>query len=1189
MVHIQNKAFKLYQLDTEDSILQRIASTMKTTKKYLYFPEGIPDFHLVGDNNIVVRDILYIIKSRSKELDFDALVDEITPMITQQGLSIEDDILPLFIAFNTDIPASMGDDIKATLLLVLQVQIEAGGYIPTCISLEYLIDLEKNRNMIKTTLDNDVKFTATQAKMHLDMVTTLESASGVPFTEFELERTNFDMKVASKNISIIELFNSIQLNLRAPFASSGVFYKILNDFVPKSEWSFTLEDSIVIKINQYRELIKAVDEDDYTNAIISIEGVLGKEVVNVNMVLDSTKNKITKDEYIESFMKLFQSVPDFNIIDTVEDMINGTFYMYQRSLDIYVLSDLIMNNPLFASLMSIDESNKATKSKGSIYIHFNNPTLGMVNVNLTQKIAENGDPNLRGKDIMDQFKYGSSYIRIKISRADNLVAVKGFQTMFSKLMEIYDIQYPKIVKYYRQFIPDFAVSKPVPPRTVPELRLKDIAPEVFVNGYPTTCTHKPTIINDEDIEKEVAGGRKVMVYPDTANEGFPQHNYICTSPKAPYPGLRNNPLKNNDIVPYLPCCYEKDHSVLPQKIYGHYYRGESLKETANQAQQDLIITNKFAPRDKYGILPDDIIQMFDMYHQEGYKFVRKGVFNTKSSFLECVIEGMWEQSGILDLELDTMEERSAYLYDYRERLATPENASSCRQEMYDFTTSEIMEAIRNPDVYLDPKYFINLLELYFNCNIFVFNKTELMIPRHLQSYYKTRMNKPCVLIYEHSGSKSDHAKYPLCELIVRWKVGVADKIKYNSTYSSPICSGISQIYNNIIQSYSLNNLIEETVFPLPDDFVITEQGIDSYGKCRMLRFKYGGVLGTLLTSPIQPLAVVEAKGWIVIPVESKNALEIASKLKIIITKQNIVNDTTRGYSGKLGTVTVTIPVVDSIPIDSIPDWVEGISYTETASSALNNYNNYKKLTRYIIAYMLWLYSIFINDTKKELGPTSILEFTKLYIQIIPDFEYGPVPKTFDIQSGVMHRGKLIVKSEETLKRLLYVLKITSMDTVKILGYYKRVIIENYYSDVTDFDKYQSQVVLQGQESIDKWISERKRSYILHSKVQPNTEVPYFFQNDLVGSDIWLAQNTFDLKKALQIWTTWNTKHYNPGTDPEINDVISDEVTSSFTLYSYRNSSDITMHYIGKDPQNTHIKLLGYKIGDDDFYTVLLPL
>ena len=176
--------------------------------------------------------------------------------------------------------------------------------------------------------------------------------------------------------------------------------------------------------------------------------------------------------------------------------------------------------------------------------------------------------------------------------------------------------------------------------------------------------------------------------------------------------------------------------------------------------------------------------------------------------------------------------------------------------------------------------------------------------------------------------------------------------------------------------------------------------------------------------------------------------------------------------------------------------------------------------------MLWLYSRFIYENDEQINEDSILKFGENFIIIIPDFEYKPVSKTFDLQSGVMSEGKLVVKSEESLKRLIYVLKISCMDTRKIIAYRSRIVIENYYSDVTDFDQHQSQVILQGSESIDKWISEYKKSYVLYSKILIKHQSPYFFQNNLIGPEIWLVQNTSSIEKAINIWKTWNKDKYN---------------------------------------------------------------
>ena len=66
-------------------------------------------------------------------------------------------------------------------------------------------------------------------------------------------------------------------------------------------------------------------------------------------------------------------------------------------------------------MITIDESDKATKQKDSIYIYFRHPKVGEVHANLTSKVAEKGDPYLRGKDIQDEFKLGTVYTRVKVS------------------------------------------------------------------------------------------------------------------------------------------------------------------------------------------------------------------------------------------------------------------------------------------------------------------------------------------------------------------------------------------------------------------------------------------------------------------------------------------------------------------------------------------------------------------------------------------------------------------------------------------------------------------------------------------------------------------------------------------------------------------------------------------------------
>ena len=1186
MVRINGKTFKIYDMDTTQSIINRIAMTMKTLPKYLYFKNGIPsqeDFN--SNQNIEVEDLLELIKKEATIPQFNPLYEKIKDKLKQQKLDLENDIVKLFIVYNTAI-GNLPANLQGSLILLLQTTLNESEYITEQVNVKNIWD---NRIQTVDGIDYDITKNNEKTTEQLNMYKELSDAEELEYTPFELERSNFSMILAVDNISIIELFNYIQLTPKVPVAYIGEFYKILKDFTPFLEWGeetkITLPNIILFKILQRKELTGSTQEDYSTVAM----GIKEDNVV-VEMSLTTSGQNVSRDEYIKSFLELFKEVPNLKLVEIKESNVNGSFYFPKQTVDKYVLADIILNNQLFSSLLAIDERDKATKKKDSVYIHFDSANTGYITANITEKISEKGDPVLKGKDIMNTFPYGSDYVRVKITKADTLEAAQLFQTIFSKLMYIYNTQYKKIVTFYHKFIPKFGERTKREPKLPKSLKLKDIAPEVFVKGYPPKCPKQPTIIDDEEVPQAIADGKAVMTYPKTPDEGFPQRNYICDHKDAKYPGLRDNQLGNKELVPWLPCCYVSDHANMEGKPYGHYFFGQELRQNVNPDQQDFIITNKFVTYDKYGTLPEEIVKTIGLFDtDEDYMYLRKGVYNTNNSFLDCVYEGMSEQTGILDMGLNNDRARGNYLNrQRRNKLTEPRYIASCKQEMYDFTDQEIIN-ILNSDTYLDPKYFTSLLENFFNCNIYVFtrkNVTELSLPRHIQAFYKTASRKKCVLIYQHMGSKSDHSEVPRCELIVKWKKGDAENVTYDSEYDSPLCRGMRDIFNRLRKSYALNVSITETVFPLLSNkqIKIMEQGIDSYGKCRMLRVNYKDIVFTLLITPIAPIAVPEAKQWVITKVSGSQLYQLAKVIALTIKQQNVSDKKVQSYSGKLGNVHVTIPVRDErISID-LETREQTISYNETLrQSALTNYNLYKKLARYITSYVLWLYSKFLVNKRLAVGLDSMERFQKESIIVDPLFVYGNVPKTFSMNSGVMNNRKLVLKSEEALKRLMYVLRINSRNKDIILNYHTRTVIDNYYEDITDFDQYQTQVILEGEYSVGKWIQERQDKYKLYDSVQLEKTIPYFFSNPLINNKIWLAQNMGnDLSVALEVSQTWNEHGFNA---TEYSDDMYG-VKTGFNLYSYVNNKDITEHVEGG---GGNIYVLGYKIDGEPFYTILLPL
>jgi hypothetical protein len=1181
--------FVVYDLDTQQSAINRLAAQLKTIPKYLYFPDGIPTMEQFYEENgnIQVEDLLEIITGDKAGYNFVQIFEQIKDKLSQQKLKIREDVFIPFVVFNKNL-ADAPLDMKGVYVLMMQTELDKSNIFANEQKIERIWD---DRERIINDFTNLIKTNLLDAKTQKDIFKRFTQVSKIlPYTPFELERVDFEFTLNMIHVSIMELFNHIQLNPGVPFACINNIFKILKDFIPSDEWELYLESAIIFKVLQKTE-ITGIRLADFTDGVLSITGETGKEIVTVGMSLITSGQYLTRDKLIERFLGTIKGLGEIKLQTIKESRVNGVFYFPNHTMNKYVLSDLIMNNSLFSSMMSIDESEKASKKKESVYIHFKHPKIGTVTANITQKISERGDPALRGKNIKEEFKLGTNYIRIKISSANDLKSVTAFQEMFSKLLVIYDQEYQSVVDFYRIYIPDFAQVVNNPPNISQKLKLKDIAPEVFVKGYPPKCPHQPTIISDDEVADTLNKGKIVMRYPQDESEGFIPRNYVCNHPQAIYPGLRDNPLSNRDVVPFLPCCYTKNHADRKGSIFRHYYNGEDLRIKVDGDQQDLIITNKFVPKDKYGTLPDDITKLFDIFDpKEGFMYVRKGVSDNKSSFLDCVMEGMYEETNILDYQ----DNRAEQLHKVRNEMANTAHAASCRQEMYDFTTKEIIDAIKDPNVFLNPKLFTAMLEERFNCNIFVFNRTnnrsgQLALPRHLQAYYKTKKRSKCIFVYEHMGSTSDHAQYPRCELIVRWKVGGGgeDDVTYYSSYNSKVSKGVREVFNRMRKAYALNIEITETNFPIHNSNVkLIEQGIDSYGKCRMLRFNYNGEVGTLLTSPIQPLAVPEVSKWVATKLEQETALQFISELGITISGQSIARDLVKELYGVFGNVQISIPVEDSIPIDDVPGLDKGVSYPENEISVVENYNKYKKLARYISEYILWLFSRYLHeDDSRTMDIDTIEMFFKDKVKIDADFEYGHVGKIFLINSGVMDGGKLVVKSEETLKRLVYTLRIfIRRFRQKINDYYNRHVIENYYVDVADFDQHQFQVVLQGDKSVEKWILEQKIKYNLNDSVQIGQLTPYFFRNSLVGNQIYLAQNTDNVPKAIKIAETWIHSGYNP---KENLDNASNLV--NFTLYRYIHAKDITMYKVGGTYTPLDIKMLGYKIEDMSFFTVLLPL
>jgi hypothetical protein len=1194
----------IYDLDTQKSAITRLASEMKTIPRYLYFPEGVPSLEQLNkEYSITVEDILEnIISIDKKGLDFVTFANSIKGKLDQQDINLRNDVLLPFVAYDSSIAID-----PRNVLHVLSDTIESANLFEVQSVESLLRDLrnfwENDRKQTIERFTKKIKDVQKEASEQKKRYEDFDKVSKIRYTTFEQESVTFEFSLDLVDITIMEIFNHVRLNSGVPFATIDNFFKIFNDFNPPETWKVSIEKGIIFKVLQ-KKIPNRSKYEDYIDGLLVVDGEPGKENVIVEMSLLTLGNFLQRDEMIKRFLTSIYGLGDIDVKNITEKSIKGSFYFPNHSLNRYVFADLLMNNELFSSMMSIDEREKATKKKESIYIHFYNPKIGKLTANITEKISVRNDSDLRGKNVNEEFKFGSTYIRVKIVIATNIQAVLIFQDLFSKLLAIYDEKYPEIIAFYEKYT-SITMTEKEEDKVQPVLktRLKDIAPEVFVSGYSQKCGFPPTIIDDNDhkgLEEAKQKGLQIMRYPKDDDEQkddklFPSRNYVCNNPKVRFPGLHENQFeKNKDMVPYLPCCFKKDNNKPNNNsLYRQYFYGEEPVDKTVTNQQDLITSKKFAAADRYGTLPVNLNKMFDIFdYDEDYIYVRKGVNyskGAKSSFLECVMEGMYKETGILNST-----DREAFLAEKRCELATDANAAACSQEMYDYTLSEIINIIQDSSIYMEPSLFSSLLEQHFNCNIFVFsrsdNNTNMIIPRHIHAYYKNkRENAKCIFIYEHKGSSADKEKGTRCELIVKWEKRDKDNVSYYYPYTSKVSKGVRNLYMSMIKSYALKHEIVESSIPKiinTKKVKFLEQGLDSYGKCRMLRFSIDSSNVTILTDPLQPFVISAAINWVATKTTKETAINLANAIGIQFSSQCIKGGVLKEIYGKFGDVNITIPVVDTDKMN-LPEDNDRIIIQTGDSSSLSNYNEYKKLSRYVVEYMLWLFSKYLNEDSETPSAETIDSFVKNKLKIIPDFKYGNVKTIFSETSGVMKQGKLIVKSEETLKRLVYILRLSLRRfREKIERYHESKTIDNFYLDVTDFDQYPRQVILYGKDSINKWNNEKNNKHVIYDSVQFDLNVPYFFKNTKVKSGtVFLAQNTHTLQKAMEIGETWVKSGFN--VDGEAN---GDRVASfEFKLYRYINSNDIVLYNVEGTPNSFKIRVLGWKYEGKSSFAVLLPL
>jgi hypothetical protein len=1191
MVIINGKKFKIYDLDSIHTFKDRLASELSTLPEYLYFPDGLTYTDLKKDKINVENILDEIIKSAGKNESVLDLINSIKNKLSK--INIGDKIVAVWLGYNKKLEENvnkMGDTI---LNAISKDLIKNRVYLTHTQFMREWNDRNRNKKFLQHSITTRKEKSSYTIKLFEEYYSIEESSVS---TDFKIEYIQFMLTLNLVDISLLELFNEAILTDSVPFITTHNFFKILTNYTPPDEWASSddiniLKDmnKMILKVMNKKFISTSSKASNYIDTIVSINQISNN--INAEITIKTDKGNVSRDVFIERFIGVFKNI-DINVTETKESKVVGTFYFPGLTLDKYIFADMVMNDNVFKLMLNMDDHEKATKNKTGIYIHFDHPTTGYITATVTQMKMKKNDILMKDED-PEFFPVGEPYIRVRISKSDNSQSVENFKDIMGKLFVRYDEKYNEIRDFYKEYIPTFGDIEIEDVEDIgTNIKLSEEVPELFgVKGYSTNCgvDRTPSIVSEDEAKKIEEEGKNVIKFPrdNSGDDSENQLYYTCKHVKHKHIGLQENKLKNSDVYPYVPCCFERDQRNKP--AFQHYYQGKEQK-LMGKKQHNIISTDKILKHDQYGTLPSNIENLFTIIDPDPKMvYVRRGVGISEkrnvNSFLNVVMEALNDETDIITI--DDEDELESELIDQRNKLATKKLVSSCRQELYDMTTDEIIKILKDGNVYLNPRWFLHLLEVRFECNIFLFTKNtmngEMTLPRHLQAYYKNRNKNRCIYIFEHMGSKSDDTiKYPWpqCELIVKYNELTG---KTQGLFTHKEATNIRNVHSRLRQSYALDKNINETYIPI-DSLKIKSQCIDSYGKTRQLNIMFDEHRVSLITSPIQPLKARETKDFKIYTVPIDIAMKLVDSLYIKITSQITIGTVVKEINGVLGNVNISIPIKDGKIIKGIPEKQYELNVVYDQTSVLDQYNKNKKLARYIVEYTLWLFSRYIYESGDDYKMDDISFFAKNRFIVDPAFIYDNVSKNFTDDCSFLKDGQIVVHSEETIKRLIYVLRLNlHMDRNGILQYHKQKYMKNYYVDLSDFTTHNHQVILFGEESVEKWISEYNMNYFLFDSVQIGINTPYFFKNKLVDDVVYMAQNTTSLEKANDIAITWEIDGYNTGINAKEASPV------SFTLYSYTNSTSIKRINIKGKPFSGNIKIIGYKIDNKPFYTVLLTL
>ena len=1112
-----------YRTDTYSHLLNKIAHALHTIKEFLIVKD--PDL-LELQNEIEVVDLSKLIENKN------SWKDVIIPVEYTEGMNEIKILLFKFFSFTKNLSNSY--DIGEYHSIYLNLTGEKMHQTEES-SNEWYSDLIKEIDLLLNT--RDAKTNQIERLSHIINGLKIDKE----YTDFIDNKSITSFDPIDKNILAKDIFNDCVPSSNIPFVSYNNIYKINNNFSDQIDpkWISSTKEIVFKILKKYNKHIK---KNVYMNAVIKENPTrLDIELENANQ------------DYINMFFDMqlgdnlkLKSIFDFNTSNT--SIYISTFYILNQTYNSKIIENMIMNNEFFSYFLDSDESTVVNRRKKRLFLFFKKT--GPINTRVTTSIKKIIiDPTFarlfrKGKDYID-----NPAVCIKIKSPSRFIS-DYCSFVLTKLFSFYNSTFQDQAIIYQKYIPGFNVNQKqiiqIPKKY--KYKLKDVEPDIFISGYK--CNNKPIIIPfDENTTNTKIENGSVIKFPIqnvilNGVEHSPKY-YTCTDTNNKYPALQINKLKNKDVYPLLPCCFEDNQMAKKSShTYKYYTTKDYIPKAPSSKQQNILVTSKAVSNGHMAYIKN--IKLFDLVSSPNEIYLRQGVCedideSDPNSFIKCMLKATNRKESPVDV---------------RQKIASSDKyLSICKQELYKNTNSEIIKILLNDKKYLRPHDFCSVMEQYFNCNIFIFSNVrnlviqnknkksisdnikipELVIPTNTHGFLKYKRDK-YVFIFENNGSYSNFFDFPICEIIHSHST-VSKINNYIFENNSIVGTAIDELFDSMRSFYSNNLNITSPVNKFPENLV-DFQLIDSYGKTRGVILSHKNIKIPIYTPPL-PILFAPS-----IPLKQFESYNIPNSklLSEFLSLHSSLKETSTHYK---------------ILINGIKSKIKKNTIEENKDfSYIDIYKENKKNSNYVKQILYWNTSYAYNQE----NTFDLNAFVYNFIKVNNSTSYTPISKFAQIDH-------LEVKTDETKKRLSYLISHEFTHNKKL--------IKNYYTyktpiptlELVDMKKGSEFTVIDDIPTLLAWHGSYKyHAPTLTHSVFPSMKLPCFILNTRISQ--------------YPIYT---------GTYSNVLSTLVDS-TSPFLLYSYKNKNDIKLYQINSGNIYTNTPtILSFRYNNSLFFLPIYRL